>query len=90
MAKKPVGDLGSMVISKAKAADAVPFGESTAPAAHQPTGIGGVKSLTVKLEGSMYAELRAYCYEREQATGSKLTHQQVMVQALKAFLPKAS
>jgi hypothetical protein len=70
-----------MAITKAKAADTVPFGEASHAAA-----VGGVKSLTVKLEGDTYAELRAYCYEQERATGTRLTHQQVMVQALKAFL----
>jgi hypothetical protein len=54
-----------------------------------PTAIGGaVKSLTVKLEGDTYTELRAYCCEQKQATGSNRTHQQVIAQALKAFLPK--
>ena len=83
MAKKPEGDLGSMAISKARAADTVPFAAGTrAPA----PGSGGVKSLTVKLEGDTYAALRTYCYEQERATGARLTHQQVMVQALKDFL----
>jgi hypothetical protein len=83
MARKPEGDLGSMAISKAKAADTVPFGAGArAPA----PGVGGVKSLTVKLEGDTYAALRTYCYEQERATGARLTHQQVMVQALKDFL----
>jgi hypothetical protein len=77
-----------MAISKAKAADTVPFAPAAAPAAPAPHAGGAVKSLTVKLEGSLYAALRTYCYEQEQATGSKLTHQQVMVEALKAFLPK--
>jgi hypothetical protein len=84
MAKKPEGDLGSMAISKAKAADTAPFA-AAARAAPAP-GAGGVKSLTVKLEGDTYAALRAYCYERERSTGARLTHQQVMVQALKQFL----
>jgi hypothetical protein len=83
MAKKPEGDLGSMAISKAKAAGTVPF----AAGARTPApGGGGVKSLTVKLEGDTYAALRTYCYEQERATGARLTHQQVMVQALKDFL----
>lgn len=86
MAKKPEGDLGSMTLSKAKAAAAVPFGE-TSPGLPQAPG-GGVKSLTVKLEGDIYAALRAYCYEQERATGSRLSHQQVMVKALKDFLAK--
>jgi hypothetical protein len=48
---------------------------------------GGVKSMTVKLEGNLYAALCTYCYQREHATGTKLTHQQVIGEALKAFLP---
>jgi hypothetical protein len=88
MAKKPEGDLGSMAISKAKAAETVPFGEIPAAPVAPPAkaAMGGVKSLTVKLEGDTYAALRTYCFEQEQATGSRLSHQQVMVQALKAFL----
>ncbi len=83
MSKKPEGDLGSMAISKAKAAETIPFSTSTAT----PTGAGGPqKSLTVKLDGELYAALRTYCYEQERATGSRLTHQQVMVEALKKLL----
>lgn len=86
MAKKPVGDLGAMAISKAKAVEAVPFSTGS-----QATPIGGgVKSLTVKLEADTYAALRAYCYEQERSTGTKLTHQQVMVRAIKAFLANPS
>ncbi len=84
MARKPGGDLGSMAISKAKAAETVPFG-SPAPTA-TPSGAGGAKSLTVKLEAADYAALRAYCYDRERTTGTRVTHQTVMVDALKAFL----
>lgn len=84
MARKPEGDLGSMAISKAKAADTVPFGQA-APAVALG-GLGGVKSLTVKLESDTYAALRTYCYEQERATGARLTHQQVMVKALTSFL----
>jgi hypothetical protein len=51
-----------------------------------PPGRWSERSLTVKLEGDTYAALRAYCYGQERATGSKLSHQQVMVQALKDFL----
>jgi hypothetical protein len=92
MAKRPEGDLGSMAISKAKAAETVPFAASALPGAPvapppaPPTGSSGVKSLTVKLDSADYAALRAYCYEQERVTGGRLTHQQVMVQALRAFL----
>jgi hypothetical protein len=88
MAKKPEGDLGAMAISKAKAAETAPFTQRPA-AASAAASVGSVKSLTVKLDGDIYAGLRAYCYERERATGTRMTHQQVMVEALKAFLPKA-
>jgi hypothetical protein len=72
MGKKPEGDLGSMTISKAKAAETVPFAAAARPAgaiASSP------KSLTVKLDG-------------ERGTGTKLTHQEVMVEALRALLGK--
>jgi hypothetical protein len=82
MVKKPEGDLGSMTISKAKAVDTVPFG--VPPSA--PSAGFAVKSLTVKLEGDLYASLRAHCYEQERVRGTRLTHQEVMVSALKAFL----
>ena len=85
MAKKPEGDLGSMAISKAKAAGQC---RSVLAPMRQHQRVGGVKSLTVKLEGDTYAALRTYCYEQERATGARLTHQQVMVQALKDFLAK--
>jgi len=77
MAKRPEGDLGAMAISKAKAAETMPFGKPAPVSA---------KSLTVKLDGDLYAELRTYCYEHERSTGTRLTHQQVMVEALKAYL----
>jgi hypothetical protein len=81
MPKKPAGDLGSMAISKAEAADVAPF------AVRQPiAGAGSVKSLTIKLDGNTYAALREHCYAQERATGSRATHQQVVVEALKAFL----
>lgn len=80
MARRPGGDLGAMAVTKAKAAGTVPFEQAAAPAG------GGIKSLTVKLEATDYAALRSYCYEQERVTGSRLTHQQVMVQALKEFL----
>jgi len=83
MSKRPEGDLGSMAISKAKAAETVPFSVAPAP---PPVSGGSPKSLTVKLDGELYAALRAYCYEQERASGSRLTHQQVMVEALKKLL----
>lgn len=90
MVRKPDADLGSMAISKAKAADTTPFSPAARPVALAPANVGGVKSLTVKLDGDTYSVLRDYCYERERATGTRLTHQQVMVQALKDLLAKAA
>ena len=83
MGKRPGADLGTMAISKAKAADTVPFAAATLAT---PSVGGSVKSLTVKLESDLYAALRTYCYEQERNTGKRLTHQEVMVNALKAFL----
>jgi hypothetical protein len=77
-----------MAISKVKAADMVPFGVA-ADIMPTPASLPA-KSLTVKLDGTLYAELRDYCHGQEKATGSKLTHQQVMVEALKALLAKAT
>jgi hypothetical protein len=88
MAKRPEGDLGSMAISKTKATETVPFGVPT-PQASTPVATMG-KSLTVKLDGDLYLQLADYCGDHLRRTGKKLFHQEVMVQALKAFLPKAS
>ena len=84
MAKKPEGDLGAMAITKAKAAETAPF--SRTERADPPAPAASVKSLTVKLDGGTYAALRAFCYEQERATGARVTHQQVMVKALQAYL----
>jgi hypothetical protein len=81
MAKRPEGDLGSMAISKTKAADTVPFG---APAA--VPAVAREKSLTVKLDGDLYNQLVAYCYEHQRRTGDKMPHQRVMVEGLKMLL----
>ena len=84
MARKPEGDLGSIAISKARAADTVPF--SVAPEPVAAPAASPDKSLTVKLKGDLYAALRAYCYEQEKSAGTRVTHQDVMVAALKGFL----
>jgi hypothetical protein len=82
VAKKPEGDLGSMAISKATAAQTVPFGAPTpvAPVAARD------KSLTVKLDPDLYTRLRDYCYAQERSTGKKLSHQDAMVMGLKMLL----
>jgi hypothetical protein len=79
MAKKP--DLGDMMMPKAAAAATMPFGEpNPAPDTSVP------KGLTIKLDGTLYAALRQYCHQKEMARGSRVTHQEVVVAALKAFL----
>jgi hypothetical protein len=99
---KPRGDLGSLVVPKAAAAQAIPHAAASAPPGPppplppppqplqgepaQPAQGGGPKALTVKLDGAAYRRLRRYCQEQEEATGRRVTHQEVMVEALAAFL----
>jgi hypothetical protein len=71
-------------IPKAAAAAAVPFARSPSPPDHAPPGAG--KSLTVKLEAADYWALRDYCTRQERTTGQRVTHQQVMVSALRGLL----
>jgi len=87
MAKAPKADLGTMAITKAAAANTAPFA-AEAPVMPAPVA-GPAKSLTIRLEGDLYAALRDYCYQRERATGSRVTHQEVMVSALKGLLAQA-
>ncbi len=87
MSKRPIGDLGALTVSKATAADAVPFVSAAAAAPVTPTP-GMPKSLTVKLDAATYAKLRAYCFAQEQTTGSRITHQEVMVRALVEMLAR--
>jgi hypothetical protein len=78
--KKP--DLGAMTITKAAAAGTLPFAENPAPAdAAHPA-----KSLTIKLDGSLYAALREYCHRTERERGRRITHQEVLVAALKPYI----
>jgi hypothetical protein len=84
MAKRPEGDLGSMAISKAKAAETVPF-NAPPPAPPAPTVAAG-KSLTVKLDGDLYLQLAEYCSDHLRRTGKKLFHQEVMVEGLRMIL----
>jgi hypothetical protein len=79
--RKPQDDLGTVTTSKARAAHTVPISPPRAPAVALRVG-GGVKSLTVKLEGELYATLCTYCYQREHVTRTKLPPQQVIVEAL--------
>jgi hypothetical protein len=81
---KPRVDMDKLGIPKAAAAAAVPFAKPPAPEPARPVGNG--KSLTVKLEAEDYWALRDYCLQQERATGQRVTHQQVMVNALRALL----
>lgn len=98
MVKRAGADLGAMALPKAEAMATRPFQPSspvlavppsppTPPAVHAA---GAQKSLTVKLDGETYAGLRAYCYGEEQARGRRLTHQDVMVEALRTYLAARS
>lgn len=88
MTKKPNTDMAALGVSKAAAAAVAPFAAPSSPSA--PPGGGQPKSLTIKIDGPTYAALRAYCYRQEQATGSRVTHQAVMVQALNELLERHS
>lgn len=105
---KPRGDLGALVVPKAKAAAAIPHAVPEPPPSppapppapeHSPTAPtrasetarpvqdgGGAKALTVKLDGAAYRRLRRYCQDQEDVLGRRVTHQEVMVEALAVFL----
>jgi hypothetical protein len=82
MAKRFEDDFGLMPVSKRAAAETVPFG---APATPVPAAAMG-KSLSVKLDGDLHNRLLAYCFEHLRRTGTKLYHQEVMVEGLKMLL----
>jgi hypothetical protein len=90
MSKRP--DLGAMALPKQAAAETVPF--SAPPAAALPTPVAAspvdvalaAKSLTIKLDGPLYAALRNHCHAEEMKRGKRVTHQEVMVEALKRLL----
>jgi hypothetical protein len=88
MTRKPNIDMAVLGVSKAAAAAVAPFAPPAPPSA--AAGGGQPKSLTIKIDGPTYAALRAYCYRREQATGSRVTHQAVMVKALNELLERHS
>jgi hypothetical protein len=75
--------MGKLGIPKTAAASAVPFAKAQS---QEPTPPASGKSLTVKLEGPDYWALRDYCIQQERATGQRVTHQQVMVMALRTLL----
>ena len=82
MSKRP--DLGAMAMPKTKAAATIPFGES--PAAGSAEAVPTAKSLTIKLEGALYVALRQFCHAKEVERGSRVTHQEIMVDALRKYL----
>lgn len=86
MSKKP--DLGAMAMPKAKAAAMVPFsdGDAAATAVASAEPAPSAKSLTIKLEGPLYAALRQFCHAKELERGRRVTHQEVVVDALRKHL----
>jgi hypothetical protein len=87
MTKRP--DLGAMALPKIAAAESVPFSAPPAPAAPAaPIYESGLasKSLTIKLDGPLYGALRNHCHAEEMKRGKRVTHQEVMVEALRHLL----
>ena len=90
---RPKGDLGTLVVSKATAAAAIPHAAQPGPAAAAPVvppqAAGGdtkVRALTVKLRQPEYQRLRQLCANREATTGERVSHQEVMLEALLRLL----
>ena len=90
---RPKGDLGALVVSKATAAAAVPHAAQPAPASVPPadhtqaaSSDAKVRALTVKLRQPEYQRLRQLCANREAATGERVSHQEVMLEALLRLL----
>lgn len=54
--------------------------------APMPSPATKLKALTVKLDVSTYQRLRRYCAAEEDRTGDRVTHQEVMVEALLRLL----
>lgn len=87
MARKPNTDMDALMgVSKEEAAQAVPFEKQEEEA--DLLVLGNPKSLTIKLEGPLYAELRDYSNRQERRTGKRHTHQAIMVQALEELLAR--
>jgi hypothetical protein len=76
---KPRVDMARLSIPKA----AVPFAGAPSPVPVLP---GSGKSFTVKLEAADHWALRDYRTRQERATGQRVTHQKVMVTALRTLL----
>lgn len=97
---RPKGDLSALFVPKATAAQAIPHTPVPAPApsivedpaqtirAPEPVPSAAVrtKALTVKLDLPTYQRLRRYCAAREDGTDDRVTHQDVMVEALLKLL----
>ena len=93
MSSRPKGDLSGLMVSKAAAAEAVPFGVAQEARGRggetlQPTVLGVQRSLTVKLEPAVYAQAAALLLHARAGLGRKLTHQDVMVRALDELLAR--
>jgi hypothetical protein len=86
---KPKGDLASLVVPKAAAAAIPPHANQMpeAPAAAGSSQAGALaKALTVKVDPDSYWRLQRYCMERGQREGRRVTHQEIMVEALLRLL----
>jgi hypothetical protein len=80
MSRKP--DLGSLGITKARAAEAVPFREEAVSVEVK----GEPKGLTIKLTARRYAHLREWCLRQERERGgSRVTHQAALIEAFDAL-----
>lgn len=93
---KPKADLGSLVVTKAAAATAVPHAGPITPAPavknSPPASVTSAapKALTVKLDADTYWRLQNYCVQRGQQEGRRITHQEAMVEGLVHLLNKTS
>lgn len=76
---KPKGDLSSLVLPKNE-----PQTTDNSPKA--PMDAKSVKSLTVKVPSWEYARLIRYASQELERTGSKVTHQAIILSALSEYL----
>jgi hypothetical protein len=91
---RPKGDLSALFVPKATAAQAIPHIPVPAPTIPAPEPVPSdavrTKALTVKLDLPTYQRLRRYCAAREDGTGDRVTHQDVMVEALLTLLDRGN
>ena len=87
---KPRADLGAMMVSKGTAAQAAPHQPLPEPAKAPAAAPRSreTKALTVKLDGELYQRLRMLVRQREDSTGQRVSHQDVMVEGLLAILER--